>query len=68
MKVVQMEVTVTVTPPKGMEIDDQEAIELAMQAVTQHQQVQCGIETDPKLITWADVYAEVSDADCEVIE
>jgi hypothetical protein len=67
MKIVQMEVTVTVTPPKGRELSDEQAVELAMQSVTQTQHVEHGRDASNQ-IEWANVYAEVSDADCEVIE
>jgi hypothetical protein len=64
-KTVQMTVTVTVEPPEGIEITKDRAIELAMSAVTQFHEVDCG---PPGRIKWAKVYAEVSDNDCEVVE
>lgn len=69
-KTIRMEVTVTVEPPRGHEISNEEAISLAMSSVTQSHQVECGRDRGPDhdLIAWAKVYAEVSDVDCEVVE
>jgi len=68
--IVKMEVTVTVTPPKGQTLNTQQAIELAMSAVTQRHEVACGrdIGENYDRTAWAEIYAEVSDSDCEVIE
>lgn len=70
MKTVKMQVTVTVTPPKGQELSDERAVGLAMSAVTQSHEVECGRDIGPTFnrTAWANVYAEVSDVDCEVIE
>lgn len=70
MKTVKMEVTVTVIPPKGQDLSDELAVELAMSAVTQSHEVECGRDIGPNYnrIAWAKVYAEVLDDDCEVVE
>lgn len=67
MKTVKMEVTVTVEAPQEQTLSDEQAVELAMSVVIQHQEVECGRDTHNR-IAWAKVYAEVSDADCEVVE
>ena len=67
MKTVKMEVMVTVTPPNGHSVSDELAVELAMQSVTQIQHVEYGRNSDNQ-IEWANLYSEVSDTDCEVIE
>jgi hypothetical protein len=70
MKTVKMEVTVTLTPPLGHDLSDDRAIELAMSAVTQSIEVDCGRDIGATFnrIAWAKVHADVSDRDCEVIE
>ena len=69
-RTVQMTVTAVVTLP-----DNQPAVEdvvksMAMSAITQHHEVACGRDVGPNYdrTAWADVYAEVSDTDCEIIE
>jgi hypothetical protein len=65
-RTIEMLVTVTVTPPEGIKLTDERAIELAMSSVTQFHEVECGrkqTETS-NTIAWAKVHAEVSDSDC----
>lgn len=63
--IVKMEVTATVEPPEGVVLSEEEAIELAMGAVTQFQEIQCGRDVHP---IFAKVHAEVSEDDCEIIQ
>ncbi len=59
---VTMTVYVTVEfPDKAHDTSKERAVELAMSAVTQYHQVDCG---PVGRIVWADVYAEVSDDNC----
>ena len=69
-KTVQMEVTVTVTPPKGKVMTDAESIDAAMAVVSQRMQREFGRDVGPNhnVIAWADLHAEVSETDCVVIE
>ena len=68
MKTVTMQVTVTVEQPQGQELSDARATELAMSAVSQFHEVEFGRESGPgySRISWAKIYAEVLEEDCEV--
>jgi hypothetical protein len=68
MKTVTMQVTVTVEQPQGQELSDERATELAMSAVAQFHEVEFGRDSGPgyNRISWAKIYAEVSEEDCEV--
>ena len=63
---VLMKVTTTIEfPPEARDTSDKMAIELAMTAVSQLHEVDCG---PVGKIVWAKVYSEVSDDECEVVE
>jgi hypothetical protein len=65
-KTVRMEVLATVTfPPGAPDTSDDMAIQMAMSAVTQSHEVDCGLQDK---VLWAKVYAEISDDDCVVNE
>ncbi len=68
MKTVTMQVTVTVEQPQGQELSDERATELATTAVAQFHEVEFGRDSGPgyNRISWARIYAEVSEEDCEV--
>ena len=59
---VTMEVTATVHWPVGVALSESEIIDNAMQSVTPFQEVRCCDHSK----TWAKVFAEVSDRDCEL--
>lgn len=69
-KIVQMEVTVAVTPPKGKVMTNAESIDAAMAVVSQRMQREFGRDVGPNhnFIAWAALHAEVSETDCVVIE
>ena len=71
MKVtVEMTVTVTVEPPAGQSPDDEAIKDMAMSAVSQFHEVECGRGVGPheNAIAWAKVYAEVTEEECEIVE
>jgi hypothetical protein len=65
-KTVRMTVTAKVTfPSEAPDTSDDMAIDMAMSAVTQFHEVDCGVV---ERVLWAEVFADVSDDDCEVLE
>jgi len=57
---------VRVEVPVGVEVNSDRAVELAMSAVTQFHEVDCGDSVGR--IRWAGIHADVEDSECEVIE
>jgi len=57
---------VRVEVPVGVQVTADRAVELAMSAVTQFHEVDCGDSVGP--IRWAGIHAEVEDNECVVIE
>ena len=65
-KTVQMTVTATVEfPDDAPDTSDEMAMQLAMSAVTQFHEVDCGEHSH---VIWARIFADVTDNECEVME
>jgi len=65
-KTVRMTVTAKVTfPSEAPDTSDDMAMDMAMSAVTQFHEVDCG---EHSRVLWAEVFADVSDDDCEIVE